>query len=241
MNKTIQRIIIVDDEPLAIQSLRMVLMDIGSVEIVAECANGYQAVKAVQELEPDLMFLDIQMPGLSGFDVLDALGKDAPATVFVTAFDEYAIKAFNAHAIDYLLKPVQRSRVEETLNHAGKFVLPNVDNFRKMQLPAQRIIVRSGSQVNIIPVEHIIYIEAQDDYVNINTKYDSFLKYERLGHLETVLDNQKFVRVHRSFIIHLKYLIKIGPYGRDSKLAHLENDSTVPVSRSGLKRLQEVM
>jgi two-component system LytT family response regulator len=235
-----QRVIIVDDEPLAIKSLRLILDKFEDFDVVAECANGYQAVESVYKLKPELMFLDIQMPGLSGFDVLEVLGKEAPATIFVTAYDAYAIKAFEAHAIDYLLKPVKQERVREALSHAQSFKPLNPDTFRTQQIPIQRILVRSGNQVNVVPVDSIIFIEAQDDFVNIRTKNESFLKYDRLGHLENLLDKKAFVRVHRSYIIHLKYLLKIESSGTDSRLAHLVNGATVPVSRSGFKRFRDL-
>ncbi len=241
----IKRIIIVDDEPLSLASLRMALSQFGGLEIVTECANGYEAVRSVLDLKPDLVFLDIQMPGLTGFDVIDLLGEQAPPVVFVTAYDEYALRAFEAHAVDYILKPIQNDRLHQALEHAEKFsdspVTGVVAAYQDLNIPLQRLIIRDGKEILIIPVEKIIYLEAQDDYVQVHTEKNSHLKYERLTRLENLLDTQSFIRVHRSFIININYLKKLEPFSKSSYLAYMSKDAVVPVSRSGYKRLQKIL
>jgi len=240
-----KRTILVDDEPLALQALKLTFNEIAEVEVVAECANGYEAVKAVQELNPDLLFLDIQMPGLNGFDVLELLAEKAPPTIFVTAYDEYAIKAFEAQAIDYLLKPVQRNRLEQAIKHARDFLPESaekvIDAYREIQVPLQRILIRIGTGVQVIPVEQITHFEAQDDFVEVYTEKESHLKYERLGRLEQVLDSHTFIRVHRSFILNVSYLKKIEPYSQNSRLGYLKNGKVVQISKNGYKKLLEVL
>ncbi len=240
-----KRVIIVDDEPLAREALKLNLKDLEKVEVVAECSDGYEALKAVRERNPDLLFLDIQMPGLSGFDVLELLGENAPPVIFVTAYDEYAVKAFEAHALDYLLKPVRVERLRLAIERARELP-PNetmevLDLYRKTQPPLRRILIRTGSSVKVIPVEEIMYFEAQDDFVEVHTGQGSFLKYERLGRLEELLDGSAFIRVHRSFLLNLDYLEKMEPYSRDSRLAYLKNGNVVPVSKSGYKKLRALL
>lgn len=240
-----KRTILVDDEPLALQALKLAFSEIPEVEVVAECANGYEAVKAVRELKPDLMFLDIQMPGLSGFDVLELLADEAPPTIFVTAYDEYAVKAFEAQAIDYLLKPVQRERLEQAIEHTRDFLPESadkvIDAYREIQAPLQRILIRTGSGVQVIPVDKITHFKAQDDFVEVHTEKESHLKYERLGRLEQLLDSHTFIRVHRSFILNVHYLKKIEPYSKDSRLGYLKNGKVVQISKNGYKKLLEVL
>lgn len=243
MNK--KRVIITDDEPLARTALKLSLEEIDGIEIIAECADGREALKAVRELKPDLLFLDIQMPGLNGFDVLEVLGKDAPPVIFVTAYDAYAVKAFEARALDYLLKPVRPERLRQALDRVRKRPAREteqvLDLYRKTQPPPNRILIRSGSGVKIIPVDEILYFEAQDDFVEIHTEQGSHLKYERLGRLEQLLDKQMFIRVHRSFLLNLDYLVKMEPYSKESRLAYLKNGDVVPVSKSGYKKLRDLL
>ncbi len=240
-----KRVIITDDEPLAREALKLSIDEIDEIEIVAECADGYEAVKAVQEQKPDLLFLDIQMPGLSGFDVLELLGENAPPVIFVTAYDEYAVKAFEAHALDYLLKPVRVERLRQAIDRVRE--LPEnetadiLDSYRKTQPPLTRILIRSGSSVKVIPVEEIMYFKAQDDFVEVHTEEGSHLKYERLGRLEQLLDSQTFIRIHRSFILNILFLDKVEPYSKDSRLAYLKNGDVVQVSKSGYKKLRDLL
>ncbi|MEA3420742.1 MAG: response regulator [Acidobacteriota bacterium] len=244
-----KRAIIVDDEALARKALRMVIDRFEEIEIVGECSDGFEAVKAINEKRPDLVFLDIQMPKLDGFDVLELLGNDAPFIVFVTAYDEYALQAFEAHALDYLLKPVKPERLAKTLDRIkerfpGKSRQP-VDKLlqqhRLKDVPHKRILVRDRGNIYIIQAEDITYIEAQGDYVCINTLKKSSLKNDTLANMEKMLDPRKFYRIHRSYILNIDYLSKIEPYTKDSRVAILKNGKTLPVSRSGYSRIMKLL
>ncbi len=239
--------IIVDDEPLAREALKMVLQEFDDFEIIAECANGFEAVKAVREKKPHVLFLDIQMPKLSGFDVLDVLGDEAPPTVFVTAYDSYAIRAFEEHALDYLLKPVQKERLKKTLHrfkqnrqvyHAER---PLLDDLQKHDRPINRILVREGSNITIIPVDDIVYIEAQGDYIRILTGQTTYLKHEKISVLEKKLDESRFVRIHRSYLLNIAVLRKIESSTKDSWIALLVNGEKIPISRSGYRKLRKIL
>ncbi len=247
-------VIIVDDEPLARESLRGALEEIGDIEIVRECSNGFEAVQAVHELKPDLVFLDIQMPRLDGFDVVELLGSDMPFIIFVTSYDEYALRAFDAEALDYILKPVKVERLRKAIDRVRRVreqvsvedtrpfeVL--IDKHRDTLAPLSRVLIRSGTDVFILSVGDIIYFEAQDDYVKIYTNKEgrSYLKSERMGHLEKMLDSRNFCRIHRSYIINVSFLKKIEPYTKDSRLAILEGGQKLPISRSGYTRLMELL
>lgn len=242
------RAIIVDDEELARSVVREHLDAHPEVEIVAECANGFDAVKAITELKPDLVFLDIQMPKLNGFEVLELIDHYC-AVIFVTAYDQYALKAFEVHAADYLLKPFSKERFEQALQHARRQIGRNTPARRPKFLaelkahtqPLERILVREGSKVHVIPVDSIDYIEAQDDYVSIRTEGKSHLKQERLANLETSLDPKRFVRIHRSFILNIDRLAKIELYAKDSRVALLKNGTQLPISRTGYEKLKALL
>lgn len=243
------RAIVVDDEQLGREALKEVLSEINAVEVVAECTNGFEAVQEVHKQKPDLVFLDIQMPKLDGFDVVELLGDDAPIIVFVTAYDEYALRAFEAAALDYLVKPVQPERLERTLQRVregmevkqSQPVAKLINDHQNEMAPLSRILIRDGMEVFIIPSEDIIYIEAQDDYVMIYTDERSYLKYDRMNKLEKTLDPQYFCRIHRSYLINVRYLKKIEPYSKDSRLAIMQNDQKLPISRAGYNRLLELL
>ena len=245
------RAILVDDEELARQVLRELISSHPEIEIIAECANGFEAVKAVTELKPDLLFLDIQMPKLDGFEVLELVGTDM-AIVFATAYDEYALKAFDVHAVDYLLKPFGADRFEKALEHAreriGGTPAPKAagvaDLARDARAPGQyldRAVVRDGSRVHIIPVAKLDYVQAQDDYVALASEGHKYLKQQTIASLESALDPKQFLRVHRSYIVNLERVDRIEPYGKDSKVAILRDDTRLPVSRSGYERLRAVL
>ena len=243
------QVLIVDDEPLARASLAQVLADFKEINIMGECANGFEAVKSIKELQPDLVFLDIQMPKLNGFDVLELLEEDPPVIVFVTAYDEYAIKAFESQALDYILKPARAERIAKALEKVkqrlrektGQQIRELLAGHQERQTPLSRILVRDRTNVHIIPVEDIVYLEAQDDYVNINTAKRSFLKKDTLSHLEQLLDKQQFIRIHRSYLLNISFLRKIEPYSKDSRIAVLKNYITLPVSRSGYSRVMKLI
>jgi two-component system, LytTR family, response regulator len=242
------RALIVDDEELARQVLREFISAHHDIQIIAECANGFEAVKIVTEQKPDLMFLDIQMPKLDGFEVLELIGNDT-AVVFVTAYDSYAIKAFEVHAVDYLLKPFGADRFEASLKRAkerlaGKLpeTVPSATDLAvAARPPAQfldRIAVRDGTRVFIIPVAKLEYAEAQDDYVALAADGKKHLKQQTISSLESALDPQRFMRIHRSYIVNLERVAKVEPYGKDSHIAVLSNGVQLPVSRAGYGRLR---
>lgn len=242
------RAVIVDDEELARQVLHEFLSKHNDVEIAAECANGFEAVKAVSEQKPDLVFLDIQMPKLDGFEVLELIGPGA-AVVFVTAYDSYAIKAFEVHAVDYLLKPVGAERFEAALRRAkerlgGKLpqqTLPPSELAAAARPPSQyvdRIPVRDGTRVSIIPVAKLDYAEAQDDYVALACEGKKHLKQQTISSLEAALDPSRFLRIHRSYIVNLERVTRVEPYGKDSHVAVLTNGAQLPVSKTGYTRLR---
>ncbi len=236
--------IIVDDEEPARAILREYLGDHPQFTIVAECANGYEAVKAVAEHRPDLLFLDIQMPKLDGFEVLELLDRK-PHVVFVTAYDEYAIRAFQVHAIDYLLKPYSAARFAEVIAHAEAMVTRGapaaINATAAVKKPLQRIAFRDGGAIDVIPVQRIDYIEAQDDYVHVYARGQRHVKQQTLGDLEALLDPTRFIRVHRSYIVNLESLAKVEPYAKDSRVAVLKDDTKIPVSRSGYERLKGLL
>jgi two-component system, LytTR family, response regulator len=243
------RAIIADDEELARLVLREYIGHIEDIEIVAECANGFDAVKAIGELKPDLIFLDIQMPKLDGFEVLELVDR-APAVVFVTAYDQYAMKAFDAAAVDYLLKPFDMARFRAALEKARQrlgektVAVPLSELKNAAQAPghkAERVVVRDGTKVHLIPVNQLDYAEAQDDYVALHSGGKSYLKQQTISSLEESLDRTKFVRVHRSFLINLERVAKIEPYTKDTRLAVLADGARIPVSRAGYLRLKEAM
>jgi two-component system, LytTR family, response regulator len=231
------RAVIVDDEELARAYLREMLQSHPEIEIVAECANGFEAVKAVNELSPALLFLDVQMPKLDGFEVLELIDAD-PAVIFVTAYDQYAMRAFDAQAIDYLLKPFSAERFDRALERAqgrtGKKPTPTARQ-------VDRIVVRDGAKIHVIPLYKLDYAEAQDDYVALHSEGKSYLKQQPIGALEAALDASRFVRIHRSAIVNLERVARIEPYAKDSRVAILADGTRLPVSRSGYARLLEAM
>jgi two-component system, LytTR family, response regulator len=243
------RAILVDDEDLARQLLREYLSEEKDIEIIAECSNGFDAVKAIAQWKPDLAFLDVQMPKLDGFEVLELIDADL-AVVFVTAYDQYAMKAFEAAAVDYLLKPFDASRLRTALEKVRRRLGERGPRLHAEELkqaaraPGQwpeRIVVKDGARVHIIPIGQLEYAEAQDDYVALHSGGKSYLKQQTISSLEESLDPAKFVRVHRSFLINLECISKIEPYTKDSRLAILTSGTQVPVSRAGYLRLKEAM
>jgi len=238
------RAIIVDDEELARQVLREFLASHPEIELVAECANGFEAVKAAAELKPGLIFLDVQMPKLDGFEVLELLGSDA-GVIFVTAYDSYAIRAFEVHAVDYLLKPFSAERFDAALARAkdrlGGKMPPASELAAAARPPAQyldRIPVRDGTRVFIIPVGKLDYAEAQDDYVALCAEGKKHLKQQTISSLESSLDPSRFMRIHRSYVVNLERVARVEPYGKDTHVAVLTSGVQLPVSRAGYARLR---
>jgi two-component system LytT family response regulator len=242
------RVAIVDDEALARRVLREYLSAHREVEIVAECANGFEAVKAVAELAPDLLLLDIQMPKLDGFEVLELVGRDQPV-IFVTAFDEYAIRAFEVHAIDYLLKPFSAERLDEALARATERMAAGarapvaalVKAARPLEAPVERVLIRDGAKVHVLPVGDIDYVEAQDDYACFRVGGRSYLKDQTLAALEEQLDGTRFVRIHRSYLLNVERLARVELYAKDSRIAILKDGTKLPLSRAGYQRLKDLL
>lgn len=239
--------VIVDDEELARKLLRELLESHPEIQVLAECANGFEAVKAVAELKPDLIFLDIQMPKLDGFEVLELIGTEV-AVIFVTAYDTYAMRAFEVHAVDYLLKPFSGSRFEAALERAKSRLGQKMASVSKLaaaaRRPAQyleRIAVRDGTKVHIIPIARLDYVEAQDDYVALSSAGAKHLKQQTIASLEAGLDPSRFVRVHRSYIVNLERVVKIEPYSKESRVAILRDGTQLPVSRAGYARLKALL
>jgi two-component system LytT family response regulator len=246
--KSVIQTIIVDDEEPARLLLREYLTKRDDIHITAECSNGFEAVKALTELKPDLAILDIQMPKLNGFEVLE-LVENPPAVIFATAYDQYAVKAFELHAVDYLLKPFSKERLDEALDHVAKRLKT------KKSLPIEalaaaarmkpaileRVLVKDGSKVHVIPADKIDYIEAEDDYVAIKAEGKSHLKQQRMAELEKMLDPAKFVRVHRSSIINLERITRIELYAKDSRLAILKDGTKLFISRAGYDKLKKLL
>jgi two-component system LytT family response regulator len=239
--------VIVDDEELARGLVREMLKAHTDVRVLAECGNGFEAVKAVSELKPDLLFLDIQMPKLDGFEVLELVGRDI-AVIFTTAYDTYAMRAFDAHAVDYLLKPFSAERFEKALDRAkqrlGEKTPDPVELAAAARAPEQylqRIVVKDGPAVHVIPVEKLDYAEAQDDYVALKSDKKTYLKQQTISSLETMLDPAVFIRIHRSHIVNLERVAKIEAYTKDSKIAVLRDGTQLPVSRAGYARLKALL
>jgi two-component system LytT family response regulator len=237
--------ILIDDEPLARSITREYLAAYPQIQIVHECNDGFEGVKAITQHRPELIFLDIQMPKINGFEMLELLDP-CPAVIFTTAFDEYAIKAFESHAIDYLLKPFSKERFDKALQKW----LAQKDNTttrkiinEQIRQPEERnrIVIREGGNIRIIPVHEIHYLEAFDDYVKIYTQKEMFLKKKTMSFYESSLDANQFVRVHRSYMIHLSQLTRIEPLEKDTHIALLKSGVRVPLSKSGYTRLKEVL
>jgi two-component system LytT family response regulator len=241
------RTMLVDDEQLARAVLREMLEPNETIEIVAECANGFEAVRAFSELKPDLVLLDVQMPKLDGFEVLELIGSDC-AVIFVTAYDSYAMRAFEVHAVDYLLKPFTQERLEKAVERAKLRVgrRPVAGEAlsaaaRGPQRYLERIVARDGAKVHIIPVEKLDFVEAQQDYIALRSSGRTVLKQQTISSLEQSLDPSRFVRIHRSYIVNIERVARVEPYGKNSKIALLTTGDQLAVSRAGYTRLGELL
>jgi two-component system, LytTR family, response regulator len=242
------RVVIVDDEPPALALLREYLAALPGVEVVAECANGFAAVAAVTEHDPDLLLLDVQMPQLSGFEVIEALDRPV-ATVFITAYDEYAVRAFEVHAVDYLLKPFSAERLalavararERALSGAAPSSAVLAAAARPPGAPLPRLVVREGSRVVVIPAADLDWVEAADDYVILHAAGTARRKQQTLAQLEAQLDPECFVRAHRSIVLNVARVATVELYAKDSRVAMLRDGTRLPVSRSGYARLRRLL
>jgi len=237
--------LIIDDEPLAASLVEEYLSEFSQFQVVAVCQDGFKGLKAIQQHQPDLIFLDVQMPKITGFEMLELL-DEPPAVIFTTAFDEYAVKAFDSMAIDYLLKPFSKARFAQAIQ---KFLI----HFQSSEVSAQkegvnnlaeksdRLVVRVKNEIKIIPTHQVLYFEAEGDYISIHTATGKYLKKMTMKSLEEALDPLKFTRVHRSFMLNLNEISKIEPYERDTYLVKLRTGAQVPVSKTGYSRLRQVL
>jgi two-component system LytT family response regulator len=241
--------VIADDEELARRVLREYIEKEPDIEIVAECANGFEAVKAVAEHKPDVIFLDVQMPKLDGFEVLELIDRQV-AVVFVTAFDQYAMRAFDASAVDYLLKPFGADRFRAALRKTGR----RAGELRPASLSAElrnaarpagdyldRIVVKDGAMVHVIPAGKLDYAEAQDDYVALRSEARMWLKQQTIASLEAALHPKRFVRIHRGYLVNIERITRIEPNTKDTWIAVLSDGSRIPVSRGGYARFQSLI
>jgi two-component system LytT family response regulator len=240
--------ILVDDEPLARSIVAEYLQGYPEIQIVQECNDGFEGVKAITHHKPDILFLDIQMPRINGFEMLELI-EAPPAVIFTTAFDEYAIKAFEAHAIDYLLKPFSKDRFDKAMQkwlsqqhqQPGSNKITLLQEGLRQPEERNRIVVREGGNIRIIPVHDIHYIEAYDDYVKIYTQKEMYLKKKTMAFYEQILEPSEFIRVHRSFIMSLSQLTRIEPLEKDTHVALLKSGARIPLSKSGYSKLKSVL
>lgn len=242
------KVILIDDEPLARSVVREYLQKHPQLEVVQECGDGFEGVKAIQQHQPDLIFLDIQMPKITGFEMLELI-EAPPSVIFTTAFDEFAIRAFESHAVDYLLKPFNQERFDKAIarweekesNKADHTAQELLESASLSPTQRQRIVVRNGSKIKIISVHDVFYLEAADDYVKIHTAEGYFLKNKTMNHFEQSLDPHHFVRSHRSYIVNIQQITRIDPYEKDGHVAVLRSGAKVPVSRSGYGKLKDAL
>ncbi|MCB0506178.1 MAG: response regulator [Cyclobacteriaceae bacterium] len=235
-------VVIVDDEAPARDLVKQYISTLEEIEVVGEASNGFEGHKLITSLHPDVVLLDIQMPKLNGFEMLELIDKP-PSIIFCTAYDEYAIKAFEQNAVDYLLKPFSKTRLLEALQKVKGTTAHEPYIYRNVEYahPLSRIVVNSAKSIEIIPVENIYYLMSQDDYVEIHSSVGKHLKQQRLKYYETALDRQQFVRVHRQYIVHVGQIRKLDKYGKESYTAQLIMGETIPVSASGYIRLRQVL
>jgi len=239
------KVIIIDDEILARSIVKEYLQAFPEVELLAECGDGFEGIKAIQQFHPDLIFLDIQMPKINGFEMLELI-ENPPAVIFTTAFDEFAIKAFELNAVDYLLKPFSKERFDKAIQKflQNKFVSGTaalLESAASSPLQQNRVVVKDGNKIKIIPVNKINYVEAADDYVKIVTEEGTFLKKKTMSFFENSLNSFQFVRVHRSFIVNSQLITRIDPYEKENHLLLLTTGAKIPVSKSGYSKLKETL
>ena len=237
-------VIIIDDEPLARGIVKEYLSAFSQVKVVAECGDGFEGVKAIAQHQPDLIFLDIQMPKINGFEMLELI-DNPPSVIFTTAFDEYAMKAFEAHAIDYLLKPFSKERFDKAmtkwLGQKNANLPPTLSEGAASPESQNRVVVKKGQNIVVLPVQRIHYFEAFDDYVKIFTAEGFYLKKKTMAYFEKTLDAAQFVRVHRSYLMNLQELTRIEPIEKDNHIALLKSGVRVPLSQAGYSKLKSVL
>ncbi len=236
--------IIIDDEPLARMMVKEYLQSYPHITIAEECSDGFEGIKAIQQHQPGLIFLDIQMPKINGFEMLELI-DNPPQVIFTTAFEEYAIKAFDAHAADYLLKPFSKERFDKAMQ---KLQQPHANTAQAVAETAlqsnttnNRIVVKDNGKIKIIPLAQLQYLEAADDYVKIFTAQGSFLKKKTMQYFDSTLPPQEFIRIHRSYIINAQLITRIDLHEKDSHLVLLTTGARLPVSKAGYAKLKEVL
>lgn len=236
--------IIIDDEPLARSIIKEYLEAYTDIKLLEECNDGFEGIKAIQQQQPDLIFLDIQMPKINGFEMLELI-DNPPMVIFTTAFEEYAIKAFDAHAADYLLKPFSKDRFDKAIqkmrlqkNNLAPVVVATA---LQTSTPGNRIVVKDNGKIKIIPLAQVQFIEAADDYVKIHTADGNFLKKKTMSFFEDSLPQQEFIRIHRSYIVNAQLITRITPYEKESHLALLTTGAQLPVSKAGYSKLKLIL
>ena len=236
--------IIIDDEPLARMMVKEYLQSYPHISVVEECNDGFEGMKAIQQHQPDLIFLDIQMPKINGFEMLELI-DNPPQVIFTTAFEEYAIKAFDAHAADYLLKPFSKERFDKAMQkltqQRANDTQSVVETALQATMQSNRIVVKDNGKIKIIPMAKVQWLEAADDYVKIITAEGNFLKKKTMQYFEDSLPPQEFIRVHRSYIINAQLITRIDPHEKDSHLVLLTTGVRLPVSKAGYAKLKEVL
>ena len=242
------RAIIIEDEKPARELVKKYIADHERLEFIGEFDNGFSGLKAIHELEPDVVFLDVQMPKLTGFEMLELL-ESKPEIIFTTAYDQFAIKAFEQNAVDYLLKPYSKERFAEAINRlyeriekeedTGEQITRIKKHFEESEETIHRVVIKKSGKIHVIATDTIDYFEAQDDYVMIYTKEERFLKQQTMKYFESHLDRELFIRVHRSYIVNVQSIDKIEPYEKTNYILILKSGSKVPVSRSGMQLLKE--
>jgi two-component system, LytTR family, response regulator len=248
MQKKISTIII-DDEKLARDIIKKYIKTFPQIELLAECSNGFEGIKAINDLKPDFIFLDIQMPKITGFELLELL-DEKPIIIFTTAYDQYALKAFEVNAIDYLLKPFSEERFKEAVTKTmerlkdksifAKDVTKLETHLEEKKENLERVVVKTGMKISIIPVDKINYFEAQDDYVMLYTDEGKFLKQKTMKYFEDHLDSTDFIRIHRSYIVKLIKIKQLELFEKESYRAILLDGKSLPVSKSGYAKLKEI-
>jgi two-component system, LytTR family, response regulator len=241
--------LIIDDEPLARMIVLEYLQDYPQIQMIQECNDGFEGAKAIHLHQPDLIFLDIQMPKIDGFEMLELI-ENPPPVIFTTAFDEYALKAFETHAVDYLLKPFSKDRfdkaMEKFLNQSTRTIQQQntqalLQSVVEKNASINRIVVKTAGKIKIIPLPEIFYLEAADDYVKIHTKEGTFLKNKTMGSFEKTLDQQLFVRTHRSYIVNIQEITRLDPYEKENYVAILKSGTKIPVSKNGYTKLKSIL
>lgn len=238
--------LVIDDEPLACELVEEYLEDFPQIELVGRCHDGFEGVKAIHDHQPEIIFLDVQMPKITGFEMLELL-DEPPAVIFTTAFDEYALKAFEANAVDYLLKPFSKDRfnkaVQKFLDRPQEEKQAAVKKAAAELAPSRqnRVVIKDGAKIRIIPEQEIIRLEADGDYVKIYSTQGNFMKKKTLSYYENALPQDQFLRIHRSHLISLSHVTRIDPYEKNSHLALLSNGERIPVSRSGFQKVKDAL